>query len=166
MFCTLEIEPFAGGPPKHIHSGFDETFEVANGELTMWVNGEIKKLKAGDKILIPKGTPHKPYNETNETIIASGTIAFPEKFAYHLPQVYGVMDNHPELVKSPAIMLQMTMFNTSGFDSYAADGPPVFMQKTIGFLLAPVSRLMGYKSYYLEYDIHLEKNNTANLIKE
>src|SRR5919106_1561967 len=36
VFCSLEIEPFAGGPPKHIHTNFDEQFEVSNGELSVW----------------------------------------------------------------------------------------------------------------------------------
>lgn len=37
VHCLLEIEPFAGGPPKHIHTEFDEKFEIENGELTVCV---------------------------------------------------------------------------------------------------------------------------------
>ncbi|MBX3254697.1 MAG: cupin domain-containing protein [Chitinophagaceae bacterium] len=47
---------------KHIHTDFDETFQVENGELTVWVNGEIRKLVPGEVLHIPKGIPHKPYN--------------------------------------------------------------------------------------------------------
>jgi mannose-6-phosphate isomerase-like protein (cupin superfamily) len=152
VYCTLVLEPLAEGPPKHIHTGFDEEFEVSNGELTLWVDGEIKKIHPGEKILVPRGTPHKPYNETTESINVKGTIAFPEKFAYHLPQVYGVMEETPDL--GPAIMLQMALFNTSGFDSYIAEGPPVVVQKVIGFVLVPLARLLGYRSYYTKYDIN------------
>jgi mannose-6-phosphate isomerase-like protein (cupin superfamily) len=154
VFCSLEVEPFAGGPPKHIHTGFDEFFEISNGELTVWVDGEIKKIHPGERLFIPKGTPHKPYNETADTIHVKGAIAFPEKFAYYLPQVYGVMDNTPGFDKSPKAILQMALFANAGFDSYAADGPPVFVQKAMSFFLAPLARLSGYKSYYKEYDIH------------
>jgi mannose-6-phosphate isomerase-like protein (cupin superfamily) len=152
--CSLEIEPFAGGPPKHIHTGFDEFFEINNGELTVWVNGEIKKLHPGEKLFIPKGTPHKPYNETADTIHVKGTIAFPENFAYYLSQAYGLMDNTPGFEKSPKTILQMALFTSEGFDSYAADGPPVFIQKAMGFFLVPLARLSGFKSYYTKYDIH------------
>lgn len=153
VFCSLEIEPFAGGPPKHIHTDFDELFEVSHGVLTVWVNGEVKKIHPGEKLFIPKGTPHKPYNETADTIHSKGFISFPEKFAYNLKQVYGVVDNTLGFEKSSKVILQMAMFNQSGFDSYAADGPPVFVQKATSFLLTPLARLCGYKSYYNEYDV-------------
>jgi mannose-6-phosphate isomerase-like protein (cupin superfamily) len=151
VYCSLEIEPFAGGPPKHIHTGFDEFFEVSNGELSLWVNDKLVKLRPGERVFIPRGTPHKPFNETAETIRTKGVIAFPEKFAYHLPQVYGVMDNNPGFEKSPKTLLHMSMFSSAGFDSYPADGPPVFIQKTMSFLLVPLSRLLGYKSFYKQY---------------
>jgi mannose-6-phosphate isomerase-like protein (cupin superfamily) len=151
---TLEVEPFAPGPPKHIHDDFDETFEIENGELSVWVNGEIKKLHPGQVLHIPKGTPHQPFNETAETIKLKGSFAFPEKFAYQLPQVYGVMDNNPGFGKSPATLFQMAVFQDAGFDSYLAEGPPVFLQKMIGFLVTPAARLAGYRSFYPEYDIN------------
>jgi quercetin dioxygenase-like cupin family protein len=153
VYCSLIIEPFADGPPKHIHTGFDEMFEVHNGELSLWVDGEVKKLHPGEKIFIPRGTPHKPYNETSDTIHVKGTVAFPEKFAYGLPQVYGLMDNTPDYANSPSTLFQMALFSTSGFDSYIAEGPPVVIQKAMGFLLTPATRLMGYKTFYPEYDI-------------
>ena len=150
---TLVVEPFAPGPPKHIHSDFDETFQIENGELSVWVDGVVKKLKPGEVLHIPKGTPHQPFNETADTIRLKGTFAFPEKFAYELPHVYGVMDSDPNFVKSPAVVLQMALFQDAGFDSYLAEGPPVFIQKTMGFIVTPIARLAGYKSYYEEYDI-------------
>ncbi|WP_162946194.1 cupin domain-containing protein [Chitinophaga barathri] len=152
VHCTLEIEPFAAGPPSHIHMGFDEVFEIESGELTVWVNGEIKKLHAGEVLRIPRGTPHKPYNETADTIRTKGPIAFPEKFAFCLVQVYGAMDRQPGFERSSQAILQMPLFQTNGFDSYLADGPPVFMQKTMGWVVVPMSRLLGYSSYYREFD--------------
>jgi mannose-6-phosphate isomerase-like protein (cupin superfamily) len=151
VYCTAAIEPFAPGPPEHVHTDFDEVFEITNGELSILVNGEVKKLHAGEQLLIRKGTPHKPFNETNETIYTKGMIAFPEKFAFHLSQVYGLMDNDPTFGKSAATMLQMSILNHSGFDSYLA-GPPLMMQHMLSFVLTPATRLFGYKSYYPEYD--------------
>ena len=153
VFGYLEVEPFAPGPPKHIHDGFDETFQIENGELTVWINGTIKKLHPGETLFIPRGTPHQPYNETADTIRVKGAFAFPEKFAYHLSQVYGFMDDNPDFAKSPKTIFQMAMFQQAGFDSYVADGPPVFIQKAIGFVANPVSRLFGIKSYYEKYDL-------------
>ena len=152
VYCSADIEPFAPGPPEHIHTDFDEVFEITNGELSMLVNGEIKKLRPGQKLHIPKGIPHKPFNETADTIHTRGLIAFPEKFAFHLAQVYGLMDNDPTFGKSAGTMFQMSLLNHAGFDSYMA-GPPVFMQRAMAFVLTPATRLFGFKSYYPAYDI-------------
>jgi mannose-6-phosphate isomerase-like protein (cupin superfamily) len=154
VYCSLVVEPFASGPPKHIHTGFDENFEISNGELTVWVDGEIKKLRPGQILHVPKGTPHKPYNETSDTIHLKHAIAFPENFAYYLSQGYGLMDNTPGFEKSPKTLLQMAVFTTSGFDTYTAEGPPVLVQKAVGFLITPLARALGFKSYYKEYDIN------------
>ena len=156
VYCTAAIEPFAPGPPVHIHTDFDEVFEITNGELSMLVNGETKKIRPGQSLLIPKGTPHKPFNETADTIYTKGYIAFPEKFAFGLAQVYGLLDKDPSFGKSAGTMLQIIMLNNSGFDSYL-EKPPVFIQKLTGFLLTPIARLAGYKSYYKAYDIKERK---------
>jgi quercetin dioxygenase-like cupin family protein len=161
VHCMVEIEPFADGPPKHIHTSFDETFEVEQGVLTIWVDGKVHRLRKGDTLHIPKGVAHKPYNETADTLKTKRLALFPEKFAYHLPQVYGVMDNDPSFGKGPGTLLQMSLFSSEGFDSYLADGPPVTVQKTMGFLLTPLSRLLGYKSFYKEYDISGKASHAA-----
>jgi mannose-6-phosphate isomerase-like protein (cupin superfamily) len=160
--CTLEAEPFAPGPPKHIHTDFDETFQIDNGELTIWVDGEIKKLHPGEVLFVPKGTPHKPYNETAETIRTHGTFGFPEKFAYHLVQAYGFMEHHPDFMKEPGTVFQMAMLQQAGFDSYVADGPPVMVQKTIAFIANPMARLLGMKTFYDQYNVINNKALVAN----
>lgn len=153
VYCSLEVEPFADGPPIHIHNDFDEYFEISNGEISLWINGEVKRIKPGVKLVIPKGTPHKPFNETADTIQLKGQMAFPEKFAFNLVQVYGYMDQHPDFKQSPKTLLQVVLLNAAGFDSYKGDGPPVILQKTAGFFLVPAARFLGFKSYYPEYDI-------------
>lgn len=118
VYCESTIGPFAPGPPIHIHTDFDEVFEIENGELSMWVDGDVKKIKPGQSLHIPKGTPHKPFNETADTIRIKGSVAFPEAFAFYLTQVYGLLDNDPKFGKSIGTMFQMSLLNQAGFDSY------------------------------------------------
>lgn len=158
VYCESTLEPFAPGPPVHIHTNFDEVFEISNGELSMLVNGEVKKIRPGQSLHIPKGTPHKPFNETADTIRMKGSTAFPEVFAFNLAQVYGLLDNDPTFGKSIGTMFQMSLLNQAGFDSYL-DKPSVAIQKVTSFLLTPAIRLFGYKSYYSAYDI---KNRIKN----
>ena len=153
VYCDLEVHPFAPGPPMHIHTGFDESFEIDNGELSVWVNGEIKRINPGEVVYIPKGTPHKPFNETSDTIHLKKEFPLPEHFAFGLSQVYGLMDHHPDFGKMPAMIFMMAPIQQSGFDSYLAEGPLAPIQKTINFLVTPTARLMGFRSYYDEYNI-------------
>jgi hypothetical protein len=50
----------------------------------------------------------------------------------------------------PAVMLQMSLFNQY-FDSWLAQGPPIGIQKLSGFILRPLARISGYRSYYPEF---------------
>lgn len=158
VLCSLEIEPYAPGPPKHIHADFDEFFGIENGELSVWVDGEVKRIRPGDKLHIPKGTPHQPYNETPDTIRLKGVMPFPEEFAFSLVQLYGLMDNNPDFGKLPKTLFMLAPIQQDGgFDSYLAEGPPIFIQKLTSFFLTPVARLMGYRSYYKEHDIPIKR---------
>ena len=165
VYGSLVAEPFAAGPPRHIHVGFDEIFEIENGELTIWVDGEIKKLRPGQVLHIPRGVPHKPYNETGEAVRLKGTFAFPEAFAFHLQQVYGYMDSHPDFMHSPKTLLLMSLLQPAGFDSYLVDGPPVFIQQTMGYVVGPLARLLGYRSYHEDYDFP-DKEETTDIFTE
>ena len=151
LFIDLLIRPHSPGPPEHIHTDFEEVFEVTSGTLSILVNGEKYILHPGEPITIPPGTPHKPFNETDSVgIVSSETLSLPLDFAVYLSQVYGYLDASPENDEMPGVMLQMSLFNQH-FDSWLADGPPIAIQKTMGFLVRPLARLVGYKNYYPEY---------------
>jgi mannose-6-phosphate isomerase-like protein (cupin superfamily) len=150
VHCHVELDPHAPGPPEHIHTGFDEVVEIENGEVNMRCAGKETVIRPGESFLIKKGVPHKFWNSTGETIRVKGSMAFPEKFAFTLSQVYGYMDENPNFAQSKSMIFQITMMQQVGFDSYIA-GPPVFMQKLIGFLSTPLSRLAGMKTYYERY---------------
>ena len=157
VHCNLVVDPHASGPPKHIHTEFDEYFEIKNGELTVWVDGAIKKIRPGQIVHIPKGTPHKAYNETSETIHLKEGFPMPEKFAFYLSQIYGIMDHFQNFGQMPATLFMIAPLQQAGFDSFLAEGPPIFFQKVMFFVLTPAARLMGYKSYYNEFDLRNNK---------
>lgn len=152
VYCRIEVEPHAEGPPLHIHTKFDEIFIGGDHPLNILVGKEEKILSPGEKMLIPMGTPHKPYNKSDSTVMLTMTenAAFPEEFAVYLSQVYGFIDESEDNMKPPTIIFQMAMF-TQYFDSYIGEGPPVIVQKSLYFLLVPLARSLGYKSYYQKY---------------
>jgi mannose-6-phosphate isomerase-like protein (cupin superfamily) len=45
-------------PPLHVHHRDEETFFVLDGEMTLFVGGEMKTLTAGQSALAPREVPH------------------------------------------------------------------------------------------------------------
>jgi mannose-6-phosphate isomerase-like protein (cupin superfamily) len=143
VFLKVSLEPFAVGPPEHIHQNLDEFFVVEKGTLSLLINGQKRILKAGERILIPKGTPHKPFNETDQIVILNDSTdihpTMPLHFAYGLSQLYPVMDQHG--AKSPKVLLKLASL---GFkcDTWVADAP-LIPQKVIRWTVGPTARLIG-----------------------
>lgn len=153
VWGELVLEPHAAGPPEHIHTTFPEKFIVAEGTLSLMVNGEKKLLRAGESLLIPPGTAHKPFNETDLPVVVKGPMtpeyAIPEQFTVFLTQAYGFFDEAEANNQPPAALLQMSRFSPK-YDSWLAS-PPVILQKILFFAISPTARLLGYRTYYEKY---------------
>jgi quercetin dioxygenase-like cupin family protein len=70
----LEVEatwgPGGKPPPPHLHPYQDEEFVVQSGRMTASIDGNERTLEAGDRLVIPRGTPHKMWNSGGETATA------------------------------------------------------------------------------------------------
>ena len=92
-YAQIRLVEHAGyRTPLHVHPGTDETFLVVEGQLTLFVNGQVHTLGPGDYAFIPRGTPHAQGNTTNEDVVLALTLS-PGAFA-------GFFDARAELVVS------------------------------------------------------------------
>lgn len=148
----LEVRPHAVGPPEHFHEHFTEVFTVKSGKLSIMVAGEKRTLHAGESITIPPMTNHKPFNETNETVVVESEDqrSVPVQFGFILTQLYGFMDTFENGPSLPQMMMQLSVYGNEA-DSWIADGPPLVVQKAMRLLMAPTARLLGYKYYNEQY---------------
>ncbi len=53
----LEV-PAGDMPPLHVHHASDECFYVVDGEVTLFLPGQERRLGQGDFFLAPRGIPH------------------------------------------------------------------------------------------------------------
>ena len=150
FWLELILRPHAPGQPEHVHTSFDERFIVAEGTLSLLVNGEIKELGPSESFLISPGTPHKPFNRTNQPVVVRGPLteeyAIPEPFSVFLTQAYGFFDEDPANQRAPRALLQMSRFSPA-YDSWLA-GPPIALQRLLFHAVGPTARLLGYRAYY------------------
>lgn len=59
-------------PPPHLHPSQDERFAIAEGALTVEIDGVERTIRAGQTLDIPRGTPHRMWN-ASATTPARGT---------------------------------------------------------------------------------------------
>ena len=148
----LTVAPHASGPPEHFHEHFEEKFTVRSGTLSIMVNGEKRRLHAGETIVVPPMTPHKPFNETSEPVVVENDDprTLPLRFGYTLSQLYGFMDRFPSGPGTKDMLMQLSVYGSEA-DSWLAGGPPLSVQKAMRFVMAPAARVAGYRSFYSEY---------------
>jgi len=153
FWLELELEPYAAGPPEHVHTTFAENFAVAEGTLSLLFQGETRVVRAGEKLLVPPGTAHKPFNGTGSRVVVRGPLepeyAIPDLFSVFLTQAYGFFDESPSNNQAPKALLQMSRFAPK-YDSWLAS-VPVPAQRALFFIIRPIARLLGYRTHYEKY---------------
>ena len=66
---TIAIQD--GNTPKHLHANANEMQYILDGTGTIWLGDKEVRVKPGDLVIIPKGTPHggsKPDGRTLKAI--------------------------------------------------------------------------------------------------
>jgi uncharacterized RmlC-like cupin family protein len=65
MEAEIHLKPGAGQAAEHIHENTHERYTVLSGTMRAKLDGKFVRLKAGDVLDIPPGTPHiNPYNNS------------------------------------------------------------------------------------------------------
>jgi mannose-6-phosphate isomerase-like protein (cupin superfamily) len=66
--ATISVQD--GNTPKHLHNNANEIQYVLDGTGTIWLGDKEERVKPGDLIIIPKGTPHGGTKPDGRTIKA------------------------------------------------------------------------------------------------
>lgn len=146
----FEIAPLGHVPVAHIHPSQDETFEVKRGSIWVKIADQEQVLRPGDTVIIPKGVAHE-WKNPSDSERAEMTVTFRPalKTETFFEQFCGLAnDGKTKADGSPSFLQIMAMANE--YEIYIA-GPPVPIQKAMGFVLGGVGRLLGHKKYYPRY---------------
>jgi quercetin dioxygenase-like cupin family protein len=149
LVFDFSVSPGGKLPVVHLHPEQDETFEIRKGEFAILLGGKTQTLKPGDKLTIPRGAPHQWWNPTAETAEMKVTFEPALNTETFLEQFFGLgNDGKTKPDGTPSFLQIMTMVNK--YQLYVA-GPPVFVQKIMGFIVGSVARMLGYRGYYAGY---------------
>jgi quercetin dioxygenase-like cupin family protein len=138
----FEITSTTGdSPPVHIHPKATESYEVLSGVLEVKVEGEWKKVRAGEKHSVHPGTPHTFRNKEPVELINVHKPALEyERFfgRFHTLATDKGVSLPPQSFKS---FVLMGMLFTEHEQEVISVKPPRFVMRT----LAKVGKFFGYK---------------------
>ena len=83
QLCLLENKSDGNTrTPIHVHARDDETLYIIEGELTAVIEGEPRRLTAGETVFLPRGIPHQLMNMSGSPCryILIGTPALFDRF--------------------------------------------------------------------------------------
>ena len=136
-----------GGPPAHYHERSVELFEVESGSLTMTLDGEEKRVSAGETAAVDTGVVHTFRNGTGERALVTTEIRSPGRLRQVLPTLGGLAHDRS---RDPDDPLQQALV------ADALDGNTTFVRGeglagAAATALVPVARAAGYQGAYATY---------------
>lgn len=144
IFSQIILDPGSPGPPEHVHLTMHESATISEGELDVKLNGETKRMRAGERLFLPPGQYHTFSNPTDSQVVITcdqDTDYVPAGFMYGLSKLYMILDG-PAAFRPLRILLQLSVLGDM-FDNYIA-GPPIPVQKSMQRVLRPYARVLGF----------------------
>ena len=138
-----ELGPKTGGTPVHVHPHATESYEVLEGRLDVYVDGEWRTLQPGDRVTVDAGVPHTFRNASSEVTrvynVHRPAMRFGEYF-HRLDKLAnsGVISSAR---MTPKAILHLSILMTS----YPGEIRPIRPPLAIMRVLATVGRLLGYE---------------------
>lgn len=136
--------------PNHYHVFQDETFEIISGNLTVLLDGKIIMLSAGDKLTLPKNTPHNHYNNDEIPVSYIHTVTPALDFDYLIENLAGLAADGKSKNGKYGLVQELVSLKYLDSKTYLAD-IPLGVQKVLMNFIAPIGRLFGYRAIYKKY---------------
>jgi mannose-6-phosphate isomerase-like protein (cupin superfamily) len=140
------------GPPEHYHVGYEETFEVISGELTVVVDGTPHRVPAGESCTVPAETVHKPRYDGDDFAAAIGTVKPPGKTLTIIKTLFGLAHEGQLSDSGQPKLLQGMVWTDALADDSVFTSPPPAVTHPLATVLAPIGRRFGYQTTYPKYE--------------
>lgn len=136
-----------GGGLEHIHPLADEIFSVINGRLKVTAAGLSWHVEPGETVVIPRGVPHHFANAHDGETRFSATFDPPQQHRRFFANFAMTTQQHPDWYsptgKPNFLHIAYTLHHYP--DHLYLAGMPVWLQKLLFALAAPIARLRGYR---------------------
>ncbi len=139
------------GPSEHFHPTYDEHFEIVQGEFVFTINGQERAARAGDQLLVEKGTPHRfrcVGGDYGAVIVETRPAA---RTGDVIATLFGLAHEGALTPQGQPKFLQAMVIGSEYADDTVFTNPPPAIAIPIAKALAPLARLLGHRSSYEKY---------------
>jgi quercetin dioxygenase-like cupin family protein len=129
----------------HLHPHQTERFEVLEGRLGLFIDGEEVLAGPGDVVTVEPGSAHSFWNagETEARFLCEVSPAL--EFESLIETMFGLAAEGKTNRKGMPNPLRLAVIARSHFDTVRLPFPPAWLQRVGLALGAPLGRLLGYR---------------------
>lgn len=146
------VEPDGAVAAAHVHPAQEERFEVLSGELEFSVRKQTIVAKAGDRVLVPAGTPHRFRNVGEGTAHFVCEVRPALGFEQLIETMFTLAADGKVNRKGMPNPLRLAVIANHHFGDVRLPFPPAWLQRIGLGLGAPLGRLFGYRPTYQPTD--------------
>jgi quercetin dioxygenase-like cupin family protein len=147
----LEVDvtyrPGSSRPPEHYHPYQEERFEVLSGTIHAQIGQDALIYQAGDSFLIPAGVSHWMHNISDE----QGRVYWQTRPAFNTETFFTTiwgLARDGKIDEGGPSLLQAAVIGREYAQEFRLTRPPYPIQRLLFALLAPIGRLLGYRTEY------------------
>ena len=148
LFDTY-VEPGGAVAAAHVHPYQTEIFTVLEGRLGVKRGREKLVAGPGERLTVPKGTPHKFWNAGDETAVFVCEIRPALQFESLIETMFSLAAEGKTNRKGMPNPLRLAVIARAHFDTVRLPFPPAALQRMGLTLGAPLGRVLGYGATYV-----------------
>jgi len=151
----MRVRPHGFVASEHVHPDQEERFQIMSGEITLRVDGEERRYRAGQRTIIPPGTPHVWWNSGRDELRVLVEFRKAGRFAEFITTFFALAragkTNRHGIPTNP---LQLAVTFAEYGDVIRGTRPPWLVQQVLFAILNPIGRMLGYRPDVPYPDLH------------
>jgi mannose-6-phosphate isomerase-like protein (cupin superfamily) len=148
MRLDMTADPSAAGATEHVHPRLTERYDLQEGRLIVRMRGRDHVVSAGERLEIPRGTPHSFRNPDARSARVVVEYEPAGRYEEFIETFYALARDGKTNAEGRPNLLQTAVILHAHLDDVALPRPPLLVQRLMFALLAPIGRLAGYRSRY------------------
>jgi quercetin dioxygenase-like cupin family protein len=148
LVADLRVRPGGAVLGAHYHPTIDERFTVLQGKIGFMRGDEKGVLQEGESADLPRGIPHDWWNGGEEEARVIVEVRPATRFEQMVTTLFILAREGKTNKKGVPNPLQMAVIAREFADVVVFMNPPVWIQRVLFGVLAPIGRLFGYKAIY------------------